>query len=272
MSLQGLFKAATEKSAGFQSKKMLFIWAAFIFFFFSISGSKLPSYILPIFPALAILIACELEMVSTPALRFSGALLALVGIAAATLSLTIGTLAKTAFELPLYNAGTPWIIVTAVFALIGAAVVFIYLKKNRDTAILALALSGFLCGQSAFLATDSWGKFSAGIEHVAAINAVLKPETKIYSVGQYEQSLPFYLGRTVTLVEHADEMEFGLEQQPELWISKRADFEKIWRQNADEARMAVAIMRPGVYQDMLKIGLPMRVIGEDPKRVIVTPF
>jgi 4-amino-4-deoxy-L-arabinose transferase-like glycosyltransferase len=33
----------------------------FIFFFFSYSSSKLPGYILPIFPALALLIAAYLE-------------------------------------------------------------------------------------------------------------------------------------------------------------------------------------------------------------------
>ena len=32
------------------------VWSAFIFVFFSLSGSKLPSYILPIFPPLALLI------------------------------------------------------------------------------------------------------------------------------------------------------------------------------------------------------------------------
>jgi len=35
----------------------LFLWAGFIFVFFSFSGSKLPSYMLPVFPALALLIA-----------------------------------------------------------------------------------------------------------------------------------------------------------------------------------------------------------------------
>ena len=39
----------------FQVGRFLLIWAVFIFFFFSISSSKLPSYILPIFPALALL-------------------------------------------------------------------------------------------------------------------------------------------------------------------------------------------------------------------------
>jgi hypothetical protein len=33
-----------------------------------------------------------------------------------------------------------------------------------------------------------------------------QPETPIYLVGRYEQALTFYLRRTMTLVQHADEM------------------------------------------------------------------
>ena len=40
---------------GFQPRRFLLIWAVGIFLFFSASGSKLPSYILPILPALALL-------------------------------------------------------------------------------------------------------------------------------------------------------------------------------------------------------------------------
>ena len=36
------------------------MWVVFIYIFFSISGSKLPSYLLPIFPALALLMGKQL--------------------------------------------------------------------------------------------------------------------------------------------------------------------------------------------------------------------
>lgn len=45
----------------------LVTWAAFVFFFFSISKSKLPPYILPIFPALAVLIGSWLARVASEA-------------------------------------------------------------------------------------------------------------------------------------------------------------------------------------------------------------
>ena len=49
-----------------RADRFLLLWAGFIFFFFSISGSKLPSYILPVMPALALLIARALRLASPP--------------------------------------------------------------------------------------------------------------------------------------------------------------------------------------------------------------
>ena len=51
---------------GFCWQRFVLVWAAFIFVFFSLSGSKLSSYILPIFPALALVIAWQLATSTTP--------------------------------------------------------------------------------------------------------------------------------------------------------------------------------------------------------------
>ena len=49
-----------KRSLDFDATLFLLLWSGFIFVFFSASGSKLPSYILPIFPALALLIGARL--------------------------------------------------------------------------------------------------------------------------------------------------------------------------------------------------------------------
>ena len=120
------------------------------------------------------------------------------------------------------------------------------------------------------LGYEPWGQFRAGLQYVKAIEAELKPDTPLYSVGQYEQCLPFYLQRTMTLVEFPDELSFGLEQQPELWIPKRKDFVKKWRADTANGVASIAIIRASIYQDFLKESLPMRVIGQDSKRIIVS--
>jgi 4-amino-4-deoxy-L-arabinose transferase-like glycosyltransferase len=48
----------------FQPALLCLIWFAAIFVFFSLSGSKLPGYIVPVFPALAILVAVALDQIN----------------------------------------------------------------------------------------------------------------------------------------------------------------------------------------------------------------
>ena len=74
----------------------------------------------------------------------------------------------------------------------------------------------------------------------------------------------------MTMVQHADELEFGLQQQPELWIPTREEFMRIWIQHHASGTAAVAILSRGAYDQFVKAGLPMRVIGDDPRRVIIS--
>ena len=51
-----LFHSVKSKAERFDAVLFLALWALVVFAFFSASGSKLPSYILPMFPPLALLI------------------------------------------------------------------------------------------------------------------------------------------------------------------------------------------------------------------------
>ena len=62
-------RAADAPPRGFAPADFLFVHSAFILLFFSASGSKLPSYILPMFPALALLIGLRLQQASPRVLR-----------------------------------------------------------------------------------------------------------------------------------------------------------------------------------------------------------
>ena len=62
----------------------------------------------------------------------------------------------------------------------------------------------------------------------------------------YEQTLPFYIKRTVTLVDYRDELDFGLKQEPELAIPTMEEFEARWRSD----RKALAIMGPDIYREL----------------------
>lgn len=267
--LQSLWKGLAKEKSEFQAKKMLVVWSVFIFFFFSISGSKLPSYILPIFPALAILIACAIEELSSLQIKINAALLVVIGAASLFFAGKIGDLSKHAYEVPFYAAMVPWAYGAAGIAFAGGLLALFLSKDKRDLSIMTLAVTAYLAGQVVFIGHDRWGKYSAGYYHVPAIQAELKNDTPIYAVGRYEQSLPFYLQRTTILVEHPDEMAFGLSIQPELWIPKREDFVQKWRQMATENKSAIAFVKPAIYDEFKENNVPMRVLGSDPKRVVI---
>jgi 4-amino-4-deoxy-L-arabinose transferase-like glycosyltransferase len=267
---QSLWNARRESGQGVQPRKMLLIWAGFIFVFFSISDSKLPSYILPIFPALALLIACQLEGSKHKALAASGSLLALFGIAGLAFANRIPALAHGAYEVPLYQSYVPWVIAGAALAAVGGIGATLLARRQRELAIVVLAASGFLSTQILMLGHEPLGRYKAGLDHVPAIAAELTPQTPIYAVNLYEQSLPFYLRHTTILVEHADEMEFGIKQEPQLWLPTLDAFVTVWNDEHAHGKKAIAILQPAVYPELQKRGLPMRIIAKDPRRIIVT--
>jgi len=98
-----------------------------------------------------------------------------------------------------------------------------------------------------------------------AIRPYLDHAIPIFSVVTYDQTLPFYIGRTVTLVAHNGELNYGLEQEPRLGIPTIPEFERAWRQ----APRALAIMEPLIYTMFEQKGLPMRIIARDLRRIVV---
>lgn len=64
----------------------------------------------------------------------------------------------------------------------------------------------------------------------------------------------------------ADEMAFGLQQEPELWLPDIEEFLLRWR----TGRKALAILQPDTYTTLQQRGIPMRVLAQDPRRVIVS--
>ncbi|QDD64503.1 glycosyltransferase family 39 protein [Herbaspirillum seropedicae] len=253
----------------FQPKRLLLVWAVFIFVFFSISDSKLPSYVLPIFPALALLIACYLEEADHKALAWAGSLVALPSAVALAFIPRVPELAKDAYSLPLVEAHMPYLYAGALIFFIGGIAAIRLARQNKDGAVTALAATAFLAGQLLILGHEPQGRYSAGVDYVPALQAELKPETPIYLVGRYEQSLPFYLRRTMTLVQHADEMAFGLKQEPQLWLPTVDAFVAQWVADHAAGKKDIAIINPTIYQQLLERKLPMRLIGQDPRRVIV---
>lgn len=254
----------------FRPKLMLLLWAGFIFFFFSISSSKLPHYILPIFPALALLIACHLRDASARSWNIAAGLLALIAVAGLAVVPRLAHFGHEPLEVTGYAATQPWVIAACVIMLTASLTVFWLTRKKHaelaTIATLALATGGFFGGQLVILGTETYGQYRAGYLLVPAITAELTPQTTLYTIGTYEQSLPFYLRHTmITVGETNDELDFGLNQQPELGVKNIDAFIPRW----NVAQKAVAIMRPKDYAELQQRGVKMRLVAQDPRRVVV---
>ncbi|HAT33074.1 MAG TPA: phospholipid carrier-dependent glycosyltransferase [Janthinobacterium sp.] len=264
--------ASLRRAPGvFQPKLMLLIWAVFIFFFFSYSNSKLPGYILPIFPALALLLATYLETASRRQRMLAAGLVVVtgaIGLALAPRMVHIST--RQPAEVALLQAYQPWVLAAAFVALAGGALALLHARHlRRDMTVLTLAGAGFLATHLILAGFEPYGRMRAGLALVPQIKAELSPGTKIYSIGDYEQSLSFYLRRTVILVDYWDEFTFGLEQEPALSIPTVDAFAVQWREDAAAGVRDIAIVNRNSYADLQKRGMPMRVVAEDTRRVVV---
>lgn len=265
--LPQITRHALRKADGaiFQSNRLLLVWCGFIFVFFSASGSKLPGYILPMFPALGLLIARWLAAAKADALKRHAWIVVLLWLAVigyAPFFYQSGS-EKTPTE---FNQAFTW-------WAIGAAVVMILfaLFSARAARLQQQARSAAWMGVGGLtMAVVLMMGYQVFSPMVSAKNAAtlmqpyLTPETEVFSVRYYEQTLPFYLKRTVTLVNYVDEFDLGEKAEPMKWIATMEAFPERWQ----KAPSAVAITRPDVFAELEKSSLPMTVIHRDPRRVL----
>ena len=256
-----------EVAARFHPQRFLLIWAVFIYFFFSISGSKLPSYILPILPALSLLAGQRLAQMKSAALFWHilpNVLLAIIYLVFATQM--EGLLGNERVPAKLYADYSQWVIAAALVWLV-AALLALYqnYRGTKQSAIIALALGGLIASQLTLTGHETLSREKTGYYLAQEISPHLKADAPFYSVGLYEQTLPFYLKRTVTLVIYQDEMAFGIRQEPEKFLPDLASFTRVWR----EQPQAFAIMSPQTYTQLQAEGLPMKKIAGNIEHTVV---
>jgi 4-amino-4-deoxy-L-arabinose transferase-like glycosyltransferase len=275
--IQSLVGAARRdgETTKFRPRLMLLVWVAFITLFFTKSNSKLPGYILPVFPAVALLVAVYLDAGTRRGRMVTAALTALLGVGFLVTVPFMLKFAKHAGEDVLYAAYQPWVLAAGLVLLIGGCLALLYARQMlRDLFVVVLAVAGFAGTQLLLVGFEPIGQVRAGVNLLPALKAAgaANPAVKVYSVGIYEQSLTFYLGRPVTLVDYRDEFDFGLQQQPELAIPTIPEFVARWRTDAAAGVRNVAIIRPEIAADLQRQGVPLRIVAADARRTVIANF
>ena len=250
----------------FEPGRFLLIWIVFIFAFFSVSGSKLPSYILPIFPALSLLLGLTLAETAPRQLQWHAIAVLLAGIAIAGLSPQIVLLARNPAAAALYEAYVAWIAAAGLVVVIGGSCALLFCRPgNRAPALVGIGFGGLLAMQLILTGHEELSPSHSAYYIARDIRPHLADKTPFFSVRTYDQTLPFYIKRTVTLVAFEDEFAYGLKHEPWLWLPDVPSFERTWRAE----RSALAIMEPHTYDELEKSGLPMQIVARDLRRLIV---
>jgi len=254
---------------GLRPVLLLAVWATTIFVFFSFSDSKLPGYVLPVFPALAVLAALALDKISTLAWNRY-----LLGMLAIVLLGLLGTpfmsrLGSDAAQGQLFRSYEPWAAVAGLIAVSGLVLALYQNDRGQKLpSMTAASLALYVAATVALLGHETFGRGSSGVDLVAPMQAVLTKEMPIYSVRMLDHTLPFYLRRTTVMVEAPDELEFGTKQEPQKWLATLAAFTAAWA----SPRHALAIMSHDTYRTLSEDHVYMEPIAEDARRVVVANF
>jgi hypothetical protein len=175
-------------------------------------------------------------------------------------------LADEAWLVEAYRVFWIWIGAGSALLLAGSVALTVFeLRGRRLAGIVALAAAGCAATLIAMSGHEAVGRLSSARELVRAVGDQFAPDQPFYSVRFYDHTLPFYLKRTVTLVDYADEMAFGIGREPHKVVPTVDEFVKRW--GADRAPSAV--MGPDTFETLAQAGVPMRVIWKDPRRVLV---
>ena len=265
--LHTLAKSWVPREAGkFSPERFLVLWSVLTFAFFSVSSSKLPPYIVPIFPALALLAGKVLADFSRKTLLIHLGLLFLVAIPALVLAPQMAKEVDGDYSQAMMTGLAQWLTGSAIlWTLTLLLATWLVWKHARMLAFVVLGAGSFAAGTGILMAHDQLHPFNSAWSSAEKIRPLLTPGVPFYSVQWYEQTLPFYLKRTVTLVQYQDEMAFGIGQEPDKWIPTVEEFKQRWLTDKD----AFAMVSIGSFQALQAEGFPMVEISRDQRNVYI---
>lgn len=274
-----LVVATPPGANGFSWQRFALAWAVFVFVFFSASSSKLPSYIVPMFPALALLagwLLARLEARTLARLCAPLTVAALVALAGTTFvdeALLRRYVDPARQPLAPLVAFVPWLAAAFAVCVAGGGLAWVAFRGDhpggRTLGIAAVALSALCAVRVGELGYDSFRVTRSAydlLQRAAARAGGLRPDVPFYQVLMYEQTTPFYLGRTTTLVEFRDELALGIAAEPGRVFARLADWLPVWR--ALDA--GYALMSDGDHATLAAQGVPMRELARDARRVLVS--
>jgi len=241
--------------SGDRMQILLLIWALVVLVFFSASHSKLSSYILPAFPALALLVARHLER---RLLLAQCGLIVAASVAAAIAVLKLGGS---------YAQYAPWLAIAAVvLALAAAAGGAAAWRGALPVAVALLGLGGLVATQIGLAGHVTVADRFTVAPTLARTGERPSADTHVFAVDIYDHTIPWTLKRTVAMVKYRDELGVAIDWEPLRFVPDLAAFARAWR----EAPKAWAFVAVGDLERLRReLGLPMQELARGPTYAIV---
>jgi 4-amino-4-deoxy-L-arabinose transferase-like glycosyltransferase len=261
-SLRHTLEGGWRNRARNETAWFLVIWIVFIIAFFSKSQSKLIPYILPVFPAAAVLIGRYLASawMQPQVVKLTRGLVAYCVIAV-TLAVALFFI-KLSKDPEMSADLRPW--QWAVSSVLGAgaiATAWMGHKRGVRGALGAMAWSTV----ALLLLLNPVGKHADNRSTkplALALQAHLQPTDEVFAVAEYFQDLPVYLGRTVNVVDYQGELEFGIHSEPEKTASRFINREAFLRRWQGTTRCFAVAKRRDVESLLSKSDFPHFNLGE----------
>ncbi len=247
----------------FDATLFLKIWVWFVCVFFSLSDSKLIPYILPAMPALALAIASLPEgfLVRDLSRTALGTVALALGLALVCLFAPahLPTTERNGYFLALRGP------LAEIAVLLAVSGLYVLSRRRREATGTALFLGAGWClaGLLAMRAASAVAPIYSGVTLARAFPEMPR-EAPLYSVATYDQTLPFYWGRTVELVSFRGELDYGLKRDPGAEIATVDEFVQRWTLGSN----AFAIMEKPMFEELKRRQVPMREVARDAGRVL----
>ena len=197
--------------------RLFFIWSLVVFVFFSLSGSKLPPYILPIFPALSVIVACLFERQWHDRVRPDREIIVYVAffsfVALGGFAYLTGTLDRYLVglsEISSISRDIRWLALSlSVAALAALAVILFRRMRTYQSLFYVLGAFSLVVCASVMLHPHMVDRFNTTKQLAREISSISGPAPIVINYGSFDETLPFYLKRRTYIAEHLGELEMG---------------------------------------------------------------
>jgi len=233
------FKWLPDKPGQFDPARFMWAFVVVTFCFFSLGQSKLPGYILPILPVIAVLSGGQI--VSRGEVAKDRWVMLFLGLIFFVGAFGIEQLASNHYPAQQWATYRPWIIGSGILYLLSFAVLSIRslapLPAFAGAAVLSLMAGLSILSGANSLAESRSSKVISDI-----ITQELPAGVPVFSFQYFPEAAAFYLGRPITIVEYEGEMAMGVRLEPEKHIKTQAEFLALW-QTLDQAAVVVKLNR-----------------------------